>query len=360
MPRYLLARLKGQLAFLLSLPSLILTHAASQHCPLYGGLAVIEGVMMKGREHLGLALKGPEEEELVLRRRLGKRFPPWVYRAPLLRGIFILYDMLTHGFWAINRSAEYYSEAHLGEKLTEAEKKASWVGVVISLVIFLAVFKVLPSLIAGWLALLIPALDSLVAKNLVEGAIRLGLFLGYVAFLWRFEEFRRVFQYHGAEHTVINAFEQEPERYQEMEVLRRHSRIHPRCGTSFVVYFIVFAILIYTLADYLLLAPTQAWGLTAAGATWPVWWIRALVRVVGIIPLVMVSYEVIRNIYPLRRILLLRPLVDFGMLFQYLTTAPPREPMLDAGLKALNVVRVVEEKVEPDRLVLPERVEELA
>ena len=272
----------------------------------YGGQAAIEGVMMKGTTHAALAIRREDGEIEVLDREVTTRFPK-LTRLPLLRGFFILWDMMTLGMWALRESSHRYEvdlEAKEAvakgeaapERSASAEKSglAQNIMIGVSFVIALLVFKVLPAAIAtGVFTLAGAGGDTSVmeaikhgplggvenagfgmqfAANLIEGLVKLCIFVGYVTLVGRIKEIARVFQYHGAEHIVINAYEDEPERVQDVSFIQEHSVAHPRCGTSFIVILILMGIVLYTALDWALVSWVPA--VVAEGGNLPVWWVR--------------------------------------------------------------------------------------
>ena len=307
--------------------------------PPYGGQAVIEGVMIKGRTHAAVAVRRKDGSIDVTLRRLKSRFPHWVTQAYFLRGFFLLWDMLGLGFWAPNLSQDKYLE-DLGEKPAEGKgSRLQFVAIAVAAVILaLAIFKLLPTYSADLVNAYIYPVASVGWNNIMEGAIKFCLFIGYVALIGLMPDVRRVFMYHGAEHAAVSAYEHDPARGDDAEFAGRHSRLHPRCGTSFIAILIIVSIAFYYLLDGWLLSL----GAPAA-AGWPVWYVRWPLRILALPLLAGISYEILKGAYALRRFVLLRPLIYFGMLFQVLTTRVPTRDQLEVALAALNEVRRAEE-----------------
>lgn len=353
----------------------------------YGGQAAIEGVMMKGREHAALAIRRRDGRIEVLERAAKARWPKLTV-LPLIRGVAILIDMFGLGTWALRQSAHRYEIDALAEE--EEKKRAKEAGhaadavmaattatpalnvptddapknslgqtllLAFSFLLAILIFKVAPAAattgvfklatLFGWLT---P--DDLAARtigvqfiaNAIEGVIKLSIFVGYVYFVGKMAEIRRVFEYHGAEHIVINAYEDDPKN-QDMRFIQSHGVAHPRCGTSFIAILILMSIFVFTLLDWALIA----WGVPVHNNL-PVWWIRWPMRIIGLLPLAGLSYEIIRAAFKYYGNPFLRPLLRFGMLFQVLTVRRPDDDQVEVSLAAFNRVRFLTEGIaEPSR-----------
>lgn len=305
----------------------------------YGGQAVIEGVMIKGRTHAAVAVRRKDGSIDVTLRGLTSRFPHWLTQAYFLRGFFLLWDMLGLGFWALNISQNKYLE-DLGEK--PAEGKGSqfqfFALAAAAIVLALAIFKLLPTYAADLVNTYVYAFGSVGWNNLIEGGFKFCVFVGYVSLIGLMPDVRRVFMYHGAEHAAVSAYEDDPARGNDAGFAEAHSRLHPRCGTSFIAILIVASIALYYLLDGWLLAL----GAPAAGG-WPIWYLRWPLRILAIPLLAGISYEILKGAYALRRFILLRPLIYFGMLFQVLTTRVPGREQIEVAVAALEAVRRAEE-----------------
>ncbi len=307
----------------------------------YGGQAVIEGVMMKGRKHAAVALRRKSGEIQVVERELKSRFPYWLTRAYFLRGFFLLWDMLGLGLWALNRSQDAYLE-DAGEKPdTKGANLMFILTAIVGVVLALAIFKLLPTSLVDAVNAYVVPVSGTGLRNTLEGILKFGIFVGYVAAIGLMPDIRRVFMYHGAEHTVINAYEHDPTRH-DADFIARHSRLHPRCGTSFIAILIVISVIIYYLFDRWLLEL----GVPAAGQ-WPVWWVRWPLRILLIPLLAGFSYEVLKGAFALRKTVVILPLIYFGMLFQILTTRRPTRDQIEVAQASLDAVRSREESTAP-------------
>jgi uncharacterized protein YqhQ len=283
-----------------------------------GGQAVLEGVMMRGVSTWAVAVREPGGEIEVTSEPVvswAKRHR--ILRLPVVRGFVALIESLKIGFRAISVSAN----AQITEE-DEIEEIGGWLWsltVAGSLLLAITLFFVIP---VGVTSLFKDALGSAFLFWLVEGTLRTGIFVGYIALISRLGHLRRVFQYHGAEHKTISCFEAgdrlTPER------ARRYSQMHPRCGTSFLLIVMVLAIFVF--------API---GL-------PEWYWLLLSRILGIPLIAGLSYEVIKWAGRNRRRGWVRGLMWPGLMLQRLTTREPDEEHLEVAIAALEEVLSVE------------------
>ncbi|HEY4830661.1 MAG TPA: DUF1385 domain-containing protein [Solirubrobacteraceae bacterium] len=284
-----------------------------------GGQAVLEGVMMRGVNSWALAVrKPPESEDLDLGEIEVQAFPleSWarrrrVYRLPVIRGVVALGESLAIGMRALGLSAN----AQLPEEDQEISSGA-WIGtVVVASVFAIGLFFVAP---IGLTSLIKHQLGSSVAFWAVEGVIRTSIFLGYLVLLSRLRDLRRVFEYHGAEHKVISCYEASDDLTPARAAL--YSRLHPRCGTSFLLIVMIMAIFVF--------APV---GL-------PAWWILVLTRIVGIPVIAGLSFEVIKWAGRNRRRGWVRVIMYPGLQLQRLTTREPDLDQLAVSIASLKAV----------------------
>lgn len=271
-----------------------------------GGQAVIEGVMMQNGHRIAVAVRTPggEIEVRPLERPLKGG---WWTKVPLLRGPVRLYEMLSLGMRALKLSAELASG--------EVEKASRWefpLMVVTALALVGGGFVALPVYLAGLLGIK----QQLVA-NLVEGGVRVAFFLLYLAGISLIPDIRRVFQYHGAEHQAVHAYEAGRP---DLELARKKSPLHPRCGTTFLLLAVVISILVFSL-----LPAREVW-------------LRILARL-ALLPLVAgIAYEVLMVGGRHPRAWWLKPFLVPGLLLQRLTTRKPTEDQLEVALAALDYV----------------------
>jgi uncharacterized protein YqhQ len=296
---------------------------AKRDAPL-GGQAVLEGVMMRGVKTWAVAVRQPVDEEAgaALGDVAVHTFPlvSWtarrrVYRWPVIRGVVALAESLGIGVKALGISAN----AQLpGED--EEISGGAWAGTIVVAVLFaVGLFFVVP---VGLTSLVKHQLGSSLLFWVVEGVLRTSIFLGYLVLLSRLRDLRRVFEYHGAEHKVISCFEAEDELTPERAKL--YSRLHPRCGTSFLLIVMIMAIFVF--------APV---GL-------PAWWILVLTRILGVPLIAGLSFEVIKWAGRNRRRRWVQIIMYPGLQLQKLTTREPDLDQLAVSIAALDAVLAVE------------------
>jgi uncharacterized protein YqhQ len=292
---------------------------ASRDAPI-GGQAVLEGVMMRGVSTWAVAVRKPDGEiELTSEPVVSWAKRHRILRLPVIRGVVALGESLKIGFRALALSAN----AQLGEdEAGRKEEIGGWMwGVTIALSIALAIglFFVVP---VGATSLIKDQLGSAVLFWLVEGILRTAIFIAYIVAISRLPDLRRVFEYHGAEHKTISCYEA-GDRLVPVRA-ERYSRLHPRCGTSFLLIVMVLAIFVF--------API---GL-------PEWYWLVLSRILGIPLIAGLSYEVIKWAGRNRRKRWVRALMWPGLMLQNLTTREPDREQLAVAIAALEAVLAVE------------------
>jgi uncharacterized protein YqhQ len=282
-----------------------------------GGQAVMEGVMMRGVSTWAVAVRKPDGEVDV------QSFPlvSWtkrhrLARLPVIRGVVALVESLNVGFKALGMSAN----AQLPED-EEPISGAMWFGTVLVALLFaVGLFFVVP---VGLTSLFKDQLGSAFLFWLVEGVVRTAIFLGYIVLLARLRDLRRVFEFHGAEHKTISCFE--AGRPLTPENAQRFSRLHPRCGTSFLLIVMIVAIFVF--------API---GL-------PEWYVLLASRILGVPLIAGLSFEVIKWAGRNRTKPWVQKLMWPGMHLQKLTTREPDDEQLAVAIAALEAVLAVED-----------------
>ena len=289
-----------------------------------GGQAVLEGVMMRGVSTWAVAVRNPEGQVELSSEPLvpwAKRHRLW--RVPVLRGVVALGESLKIGFRALAISANaQLEEDEEGEK----EEIGGWVWgltIVFSMVLAIGLFFVVP---VGLTSLIKDQLGSPLLFWLIEGVLRTTIFIAYIAAISRLPDLRRVFEYHGAEHKTISCYEAEDELVPARAKL--YSRLHPRCGTSFLLIVMVLAIFVF--------API---GL-------PAWYWLVASRILGIPLIAGLSYEVIKWAGKHRRKRWVRAVMWPGLMLQNLTTREPDEEQLAVAIAALDKVLAEEKPLE--------------
>ena len=301
-----------------------------------GGQAVLEGVMMRGVRTWSVAVREPTGEQLEAERRevpaggIAVRTFPFssalrrhrILRLPLVRGVVALGGSLAIGMRALNISAN----AQVGGASEEGEQLSglAWAGaLVVSFAFAAGLFFVLP---VGAVSLIRSQLHSAMLFWLVEGVLRTVIFLGYLLALSRLRDLRRVFEYHGAEHKTIACYEAGRELTPGNAAT--FSRLHPRCGTSFLLIVMIVAIFVF--------API---GL-------PAWYWLVLTRVLGIPLIAGISFEIIKLAARHRDRPWVRAVMAPGLALQRLTTREPDQHQLAVAIAALRAVLDVEERDE--------------
>lgn len=306
-----------------------------------GGQALIEGIMMRG----------PDKDAIVVRRAEGlsietsprKKNPPKSYKnLPFIRGVFNFFDAQVVGIKALLRSADLAPEEMqeepskfdrwLEEKLGNEKFQQAVVGIAVAMGLGLSIllFFLLPMVIGGFFD---RWLDSNLALNLVEGIIRMVIFLAYMILVSRMQEMKRVFAYHGAEHKTIRCYEAGLPL--TVENVRMQTRLHPRCGTSFLLVVMVISILVFSVASSALLAAVP--GLEAIRGTFGYRLLMILFKLLLLPIVVGITYEINRwagrhdNGFT-------RVLTAPGMWLQNFTTNEPDDSMIEVGIAAVEAV----------------------
>ncbi len=298
---------------------------------LVGGQALIEGVMMRSPGAFGVAVRRPDGSIAFQRGKvasLAKRYP--VLKLPVLRGVAVLFQSLAIGIRALNFSAEQAmppsgeenrAKAESVEPAAEPVGKSNW-AVAGSMVVGLGLGAVVFLLLPLWLTQLSERfvfgghLNNL-AFNLVDGALRALFFLGYIFLISRMKDIHRVFQYHGAEHKVVFAWEKQVPL--TVENARVQSRLHPRCGTSFLLFVLLVSILVFAFI------PKSAPFL-----------VKFAGRLLLVPAITGLSYEVLRFTAKHRAAPLFAVLVAPGLALQRITTQEPTDDMLEVAIAALE------------------------
>ncbi len=287
--------------------------------PNIGGQAVIEGVMMRGPFHLATAVRQPDGGIVIDKKpfvTVSDRFP--ILKKPLLRGCVMLIESLVYGMKALSWSAQAAGEE--GEELTAREMAMT---MAFSILLAIALFIALPTYATRFLSSIFTTPFWL---NLAEGVLRLLIFLTYVGAISFMKDIQRVFEYHGAEHKTIHAYEAGVEL--NAENVRGFSTLHPRCGTNFLLIVMVVSIFIFAFLG------------------WPSLWLRIASRIV-LMPLVAgISYEIIRYVGKNCDKPGVKLIAWPGLMLQKLTTREPADDQIEVAIKALEAVLPEEETLQ--------------
>lgn len=279
-----------------------------------GGQAVIEGVMMRGPEYIATAVRTPSGEIVVKKdpvRSIADRFP--ILKKPFIRGVISLYESLVYGMKSLSYSAQVSGEE-------EEQMNSVQIGLTMafSMVLAIVVFLVIPTYGAKF----IPGVaEDPMRLNIVEGVLRLVIFLLYIYGISLTKDIQRVFEYHGAEHQTIWTYEAGEDL--TVENVQKHSRLHPRCGTNFLLIVMVVSIFVFAFLG------------------WPNLLERIVSRIILMPVVAGVSYEMIRlagrSSNPI-----VQTVIKPGLWLQLLTTRKPHPDQIEVAIRALEEARPVE------------------
>ncbi|MBO5588642.1 MAG: DUF1385 domain-containing protein, partial [Anaerovibrio sp.] len=275
-----------------------------------GGQAVIEGVMMRGPEKVATAVRTPDKKiELDIRpvNSISDRFP--ILKKPMLRGCVSLGESLVMGLRSLSYSAQMAGEED--EQLTDKELAGT---IVFAFVMAAVLFVAIPT---GAAKLFHFITEDPVFLNLMEGALRLLIFVGYIGVISMMKDIQRVFQYHGAEHKTIACFE--AGEALTVENVKKHTRLHKRCGTSFLLIVMLVSIFVFAFLG------------------WPDLWLRILSRVILLPVVAGISYEIIKLSANSDNCVLgwaIKP----GLWLQYMTTREPDDDMIEVAIESAKAV----------------------
>jgi uncharacterized protein YqhQ len=283
--------------------------------PLYGGQAVIEGVMMRGTHSVAIAMRNPSREISIHQEALGNIYRHKIIKIPFLRGFLMLIDALILGTRALTISAN----TQTGED-AKIEGPALYITLFLSLAIGVGLFFLAPAAF-GQLTERTLGIGSWWG-NLIEGVVRLILLVGYIWAVGKMSDIRRVFAYHGAEHKTINAYEAGAELTPEN--VSHYSIEHPRCGTAFLLTLVLLSILVFSILGPL-----------------PFWW-RMASRILFLPFLACIAYEYIRWTANHLDSKIVQLIVRPNLALQHLTTREPDRDMLEVAIAAFNAMRLEE------------------
>ena len=295
-----------------------------------GGQALIEGILMRGPKKQAIVVRSPDGlvtkvEELTLIR---DKYP--ILGWPIIRGAVTFIDSMVRGVKALMYSADYFPEEEVGEpsKLDQwieahipeekMQKVLVWFSVLLSIGLTLVLFMLLPTFLAG---LVDPYIHSAALHNLIEGVVKVAVFLGYLILCSRQKDVKRVFAYHGAEHKTIFCYEAGLEL--TVENARKQPRHHPRCGTSFLFVVIIVSILFSSVVF--------------SFVEWKILWVRVAVHILLLVPVVGITYEFNRYVGGHNNAVT-RFLSKPGLWMQNFTTFEPDDSMLEVAIEALKLV----------------------
>lgn len=295
--------------------------------PTVGGQAVIEGVMMRSKNRLAIAVRKPDGEILVELRPWFSLTSASILRKPFLRGFPVLLETLVNGIKALNFSAMQSAEGEEGE--SELTPWHLVLTMIVALGVALGLFVVVPHFLSAlmqWLGLS-GDVESL-SFNAWDGMYKMVVFVGYIAIISFVPDIRRVFQYHGAEHKVIWSFENGDDL--TVASARAMSRLHPRCGTSFLLFVLAVSILLHTALVPLLLKFYKP-DIVILKHLYIV-----AAKLLFMIPVSCLAYEIIRFAGKFNSNVLCRMLCWPGLVLQMLTTKEPDDSQIEVAMAALK------------------------
>jgi len=279
----------------------------------YGGQAVIEGVMIRGKEGVAVSVRQPNGELSTVRQPLASVYKGRLREMPLIRGIIVLVETLVLGTQSLLHSAQVAAAEEGEEKIPAA---LLWGTVAVSLALGVALFVMVPLFVTRYL--IDPYIGSALLSNVLEGLIRIGIFIAYLKLISLIPDIKRVFAYHGAEHKVVNAYEAGVPL--EVEAVKNYSTAHARCGTAFLFIVLIVAIFVFALVGQ------------------PTLWIRILSRIALIPVIAVVSYEIMKFGAAHSNNKIVRVLLAPGLMLQSMTTREPDDSQLETAISALNEV----------------------
>jgi uncharacterized protein YqhQ len=304
----------------------------------YGGQAVLEGVMMRGPSTWTVAVRKPNGQIAEVSKDITSPMQRRrIWRLPVIRGVVALGESLAIGFRALAISANYAAQDPESDEevATEISRGAIIFSFTLAIGFALMLFKVGPALLTSWLPI-----DDTGWFVVVEGLIRVAVFIAYIGLIGLLPDLKRVFQYHGAEHKAINALEAGAEL--EPERVQKFSLIHPRCGTAFLLWVMVIGIFVFAFIGQ------------------PVWYWLIASRILLLPVIAGLAYELIRFAGKHRHNPVLMALLAPGLWLQRLTTREPSLDQVEVSIRALQAVRRREEAESPEQRRAEERVEVMA
>jgi len=269
-----------------------------------GGQAVIEGVMMRNKEKFAVAVR-TKDGKIKVKKEKSSKYPKF-FQKPFIRGIvglgYTLYDGIKALIWSSNQQLE------VEEKLTKKEVIGT---ITVSLLFALLIFVAVPFFAANWIH------SEGIWFDILDGGLRVVLFLGYLIIISFMKDVQTLFQYHGAEHKSIACYEAKEDL--NLHNVKKYSRLHPRCGTSFLFIVLILSIVLFTLINGPL-------------------WMKFIGRILLLPVIAGISYELIKLEGKYRKNPIIKILIAPGLWLQRITTKEPSDKQLEVGIKALKSV----------------------
>jgi uncharacterized protein YqhQ len=290
-----------------------------------GGQALIEGIMMKGPSKTATAVRKPNGEIEIKENEINPIFKHKFFKLPIIRGSFVLIDAMINGVKELMYSAEFYGEDYEEDAVDRFLKKVFkdkadtaiiYTSAAIALVFSIVIFILGPTFLTNLLKNLI---QNSLLLNLVEGIVRVLLFVGYVYLVSKLEDIKRVFMYHGAEHKTIYCYEHGEGL--TVENVRKYSTLHPRCGTSFMINVMLISIIVFSFFG------------------WPNPFLRLVIRLAMLPVIAGLSYELNRYVGRCSSDNILTRIITYpGFLIQRITTKEPDDSMMEVAIAAMEKV----------------------
>lgn len=299
-----------------------------------GGQALIEGIMMKGPDKIATAVRKPDGDIIVRESDIKPIFKHKLLKLPIIRGSFVLIDSLVSGVKELMYSAEFYGEEYEEDAVDKFLKKVFkekadtaiiYVSVFLALLFSVGIFILGPSFLANFLKNVV---KNTFILNLVEGIVRVGLFVLYVFLISKLNDIKRVFMYHGSEHKTIHCYEHMEEL--TVDNVRKYSTLHPRCGTSFMVNVLLISIIVFSFFG------------------WPNPVMRVIIRLATLPIIAGLSYELNKYVGRCESDNIFTRMITYpGFLVQKITTSEPDDSMIEVAIAAME--RVIPQNGEDDK-----------
>jgi len=289
-----------------------------------GGQAVIEGVMMRGKNFWSLAVRRPDKTiSIKLFKNSSLTVNNKFLGLPFIRGVVNLIESMALGFRALSYSVNESTEEDI-----QFSKKEMTIAIIIAVIFAVGVFFILPTLIGRSFSNYFP---NTIIYNLMEGLVRILLFLGYILIISQLKDIKRIFQYHGAEHKTIQAYENGEKII--VENVRKYTTLHVRCGTSFLLIVMVVAIFVFALLGR------------------PPFLLRILYRVLLIPVISGISYELIKLAGRYSKYKIVNIIFYPGLLLQKITTREPDDAQIEIAISSFNRVIKAEDELKSGKVV---------
>jgi hypothetical protein len=288
----------------------------------YGGQAVIEGVMIRGQKNMVTVVRKPDGEMVIDKQPLSTLYTGWMRSTPLIRGIIVLIESLVFGIQTLTYSAN----VAMGEESKKESGWWIWAVMAFSMVFAVALFFLAPLFLTKWIGIQ----TSSILFSLVEGIIRLAMFLIYLRLVSLMPDIKRVFAFHGAEHKAVNGYEAGAPL--EPEAIKKYSKAHVRCGGSFLFVVLIIAIIVFSLVSFFI-------GKAL--------WLIVLSRIVLVPVIAALGYEFIHFGANHVDNIIIKILLSPGLWLQSMTTREPDDEQLKVGIMAMKTALEADQDVPP-------------